>query len=760
MKRKLVQLLHEGNYSCVIENGEIQTFSQRGIVDLYNILNGNKDFLKGAYVADKVIGKAAAAILIAGGVKEIYADLISRQALDLLVDKDIKVKYGKEVPVIINRSQTDMCPMEKLCYNESSVDIILNLIKDFLNKSNLKTLALVLLGMTFSFGAKGQVKNDSIKKGLQLEEVIVTGTRNKTDIRNLSKSISVVTSEQINERQEQSLLPILNEQIPGLFITSRGVMGYGLATGAAGTMNLRGIGGSPTTGVLILIDGEPQYMGLMGHPIADSYQAMLADRVEVIRGPASVLYGSNAMGGVINIVTPKLSGDSIINNVRLSYGSYNTLESGISNSIRNGRFNSKIAASYNRSDGQRANMDFNQWSGLAKVGYDISKEWNAYVDLNLSHFNASNPGSIQQPVLDNDSHIFRGMTTLSIENDYSFTSGALRLYYNWGRNKINDGYSPGGQPRNYLYSSRDNMSGISWYQSATLFPNNRVTVGVDYQHFGGKAWNNYFNDSNSSVLADTTQHEVAGYLDFRQMISTVLTLDAGIRYDYHSQTGSHWIPEGGISWHLPRAIEIKANVSKGFRNPTIRELYMFPPHNPNLKPESIVNYELSFSQHLLCNRLYYGVNLFYLDGDNMIQTVMSNGRPLNINTGKVKNHGIEAILTYKINQVWSVDANYSWLDMKYPVIAAPEHKAFVEANYSMKRFKISTDIQCIDGLYTAVNPDKKENYLLWNLRANYRLERSVNIFANGENLLAKRYEINAGYPMPRATVNGGISINF
>ena len=70
-------------------------------------------------------------------------------------------------------------------------------------------------------------------------------------------------------------------------------------------MNVRGIGGAPTAGVLVLIDGNPQYMGLMGHPLADSYQSLMAEKVEVIRGPSSMLYGSNAMGGVINIITKK-----------------------------------------------------------------------------------------------------------------------------------------------------------------------------------------------------------------------------------------------------------------------------------------------------------------------------------------------------------------------------------------------------------------------------------------------------------------------
>jgi iron complex outermembrane receptor protein len=146
MKKKLIQLLHEGHYSCVIEkDGKVKTFSQRGIVDLYNILNTNPDFLKGAYVADKVVGKASAALMIAGGVKKIYTDIISRQALNLLECRDIEVEYEKEIPVIINRNQTDWCPMEKLCYHENSIDVILNIIKDFLNKSRLKTLVLFII---------------------------------------------------------------------------------------------------------------------------------------------------------------------------------------------------------------------------------------------------------------------------------------------------------------------------------------------------------------------------------------------------------------------------------------------------------------------------------------------------------------------------------------------------------------------------------------------------------------------------------------
>lgn len=208
------------------------------------------------------------------------------------------------------------------------------------------------------------------------------------------------------------------ERIPGLFITSRGVMGYGVSTGFAGGMSLRGIGGSSNTELLVLIDGHPQYMGLMGHPIADAYQTMLAERVEVVRGPASVLYGSNAMGGVINIITRKQREDAVKTNARVSYGSYNTLITEASNSMKRGRFTSIVTGSYNRTDGHRPDMEFEQYGGYAKVGYELSDAWNLSCDVNVTHFNASNPGKTNAPLIDNDSRITRGMTSFALANRY------------------------------------------------------------------------------------------------------------------------------------------------------------------------------------------------------------------------------------------------------------------------------------------------------------------------------------------------------
>lgn len=615
---------------------------------------------------------------------------------------------------------------------------------------------------------QAQTGKDSTKvaRSYAINEVVVTGTRSETDVRHLPMTVSVVGRPQLEASQQTSVLPVLNSQVPGFFSTSRGVMGYGVATGASGQMSLRGIGGPaqaglPTTGLLVLIDGHPQYMGLMGHPIADAYQTMIAERVEVLRGPASVLYGSNAMGGVINIVTRKMQEDGIRTNINIGAGSYGSIQTEATNRIRKGRFSSTVTASYNRTDGHRADMAFEQYGGYAKLGYDFTDNWKVWGDVNVTRFNATNPGSVMKPYIDNDQRITRGMTSFALENYYEKTSGALSFFYNWGDHWINDGYQPGGEPLQYRFNSNDQMLGVSWYQSVQLFQGNRLTVGADYFHFGGEAWNQFF-DGHRETSANKSLNEVAGYVDFRQDIAAWLTLDAGARVDYHSQTGTEFIPQVGLAFHLPENAEIKAMASKGFRNPTIREMYMFPPQNPDLKPEKLWNYELSFSQRLMDNRLSYGLNVFYINGENLIIRLPNpNGSGmLNQNSGEIENWGAEANVGYQFNPVWSVMANYSWLHMENPVLASPEHKLYGGVNFRKGRWSASTGIQYVKGLYTDLDAATKENFVLWDMQGSFKATNYLSFYVRGENLLAQRYEINAGYPMPKATFMGGVNINF
>lgn len=508
----------------------------------------------------------------------------------------------------------------------------------------------------------------------------------------------------------------------------------------------------------MLIDGHPQYMGLMGHPLADSYQSMNAERVEVVRGPASILYGSNAMGGVVNIITKKGQADGVYNTARLMYGSFNTLNVEVSNAVRKGKFNSFAALNYSHTDGHRKDMGFGGWGGYLKLGYDFTAHWKAFADVNLNHFAASNPGSVTAPLIDNDALITRGMTSFSLDNRYERTSGSLKFFYNFGYHKIDDGHSPGQPSPDYRFRSRDRMLGITAYQSYRLFTGNQTTLGADYQRSGGRAWNRY--PDRDEQLADKTLNDVAVYLNMQQTLARWMTLNAGVRMDYNPHFGAQWVPQFGISFPIAPETVLKAILSKGFRTPTIREMYMFPPQNPDLRPERLMNYEFSVTQSFWQRKLSLSANVYYLKGDNTIQAVFDGNRPINVNTGRIENYGVELTARYRAARSLAFSGNYSWLHMEYKILAAPQHKLYAGIDFIRPRWSVSTGVQYIRGLYTDLKAPGTEQFVLWNLRASWQASSVVELFARGENLLAQDYEINAGYPMPRATVFGGVNLRF
>ena len=620
-----------------------------------------------------------------------------------------------------------------------------------------------LLSMMLVASTSG-IQAIEINDSLHLQEVVVTGTRSATDTRYLPQTVTVIERDLLTNQYQTSILPTVVQQVPGLFVTSRSVLGYGVSGGAAGGINMRGIAGGSGQ-MMVLIDGHPQYQGIYGHPISDSYQTLMAERVEVLRGPASMLYGSNAMGGVINIVTRRpTGGNSVHTNINVGAGSYGTLQAEVANQIRSGKFSSTIAAQYGRTDNHRPRMGFEQYGGYLKLGYDFNNHWNAYVDANITHFNASQPGSTASPLYDADQWITRGMVSAAVENHYGRSNGALSLYTNFGRHKIDDGTADPAKPTQRYFRSKDALMGISLYESFQLFEGNRLTAGIDYQHIYGYA---YYTSKETGETLDTPnkqsgksyRNEIAGYVEFRQDLTSWLTVDAGLRVDHHSITGTEWIPQGGIVIRPMESGELKAMVSKGFRNPTMREMYLYPPSNTDLKPERLMNYELAWSHRI--GQFNYGLNLFYLKGDNMIQTMPVDGKPRNVNTGEIENYGLEAEAAYRINPHWRLTTNHSLLHMKNHVLGAPQYKGFLGADFSQQRWNVVAGLQYINGLYTAIGDnEKKENFLLLNATVSYRLVNNLALWVRGENLLAQRYEINAGYPMPRATFMAGANISF
>jgi iron complex outermembrane receptor protein len=130
----LISLLHEGAYSCVIRKGaEVRTFHKRGVADLYFLLENEPEFLLGAFVADKVVGKGAAALMVLGGVKHVYTDVISTPALDLFKTYGVVVAFSVVTDRIVNRTKDGLCPVESLCLDLDSPADMLNEIRQFIN---------------------------------------------------------------------------------------------------------------------------------------------------------------------------------------------------------------------------------------------------------------------------------------------------------------------------------------------------------------------------------------------------------------------------------------------------------------------------------------------------------------------------------------------------------------------------------------------------------------------------------------------------
>ena len=594
-----------------------------------------------------------------------------------------------------------------------------------------------------------------------LDEVVATGTRTVADQRLLPVTVSVVNEQTLTEKAAPNILPTLTEQVPGLFITQRGVIGYGVSTGGSGGIKVRGIGGQPNTDVLVLIDGLPQYAGLYGHPIADNYQTQMAERVEVIRGPASLYYGSNAMGGVINIVTHRPTTDTIITSLHAQGGSFGSVDAGIAHQMRRGPWTEAVGFNYVRTSGHRPNTAFDQYSGSLRLGYAINEHWSLSTTGNIAYFNTANPGTVSAPILESHQHVLRGMATLSAENRYERTEGAIRAYYSGGRHRINDGHKETEPAPTSEYNHTDLMLGVTVYQTVRLFRGNHTTFGLDYQHFGGHVWNRILTDDSRKDIVRKTQYELAGYVDFRQQVVDWFSLDAGVRLGWHFVAGFYYAPQAGLSFLLPHDAQLKAIVSRGFRNPTIRELYMYAPANDSLRAVSLWNYEISYKQYFLGGRIRVGANIFYMHAANMIETQMVDGRPRNMNTGELKNAGAEAEFSARVWKGLILGANYSYLYMANPILAAPEHKLNISAAYHHDRFRIGTSVQYIHGLYTAIGAaPQKQNFCLWDAHAAGRIWRQLWVTLTADNILGTEYEINAGFPMPKTTVMAGLQFSF
>ena len=623
----------------------------------------------------------------------------------------------------------------------------------------MKTQLLISVPLTLTAVCAGA--SELPRDTLNLGEVIVSAPL-KTDPDLIPLNVTRISSSEIEESSESSLLPVLVAKVPGLFVTERGFAGYGVSGGSAGTVNIRGVGQGNK--VLFMIDGQPQWAGVFGHSLSDTYVANGVEKIDVVKGPSSLLYGSNAMGGSVNIITQSQKKDGLTGRARAMFGSFSTQKFSLSTGYKKNKLSATLSGQLDRSNGNRAGSSFWLANEFLQIKYALSRPWSVAGMLEMTQSHANNPGTIHEPLENMWTDIFRGTGGVYVKNTYKKMDGGIQAYINWGRHNVDDGNTPGQIPKDYLFHSTDYNFGLTGYETFYLWKKNILTAGIDFQQWGGHVWNtDKIDESLHSAEAKHHVSEIAGYAMMQQgFFNDILDINAGVRLQHGSTYGNVWVPQAGIIVKPGYTSQIKASFSKGFRAPNIRELYLYPPANPNLKPEYMLNYEISYRQHFLNYNLMVGAAIFYIDGRDMIQTVMSEGRPHNVNTGKFHNKGFEIEAAYNILSNLRANASWSYLHTDSDNLYSPKNKLNAEVTYTPGDFSFTLEEMSIWSMKNG-NPDgSTESYTLLNLRAAYTLRNAVPVTfsVKVDNITNKHYQIIYGCPMPGTTIMGGVEFKF
>lgn len=596
---------------------------------------------------------------------------------------------------------------------------------------------------------------ETVDSVLTLGEVVVTGSNSAVARNLLPYSVSVIGEERLESTGETQVLSAISGMVPSLFVSQRSVFGFGVSNGGSGHIKLRGVGGDRASGVLMMVDGQPQFAGIYSHHIADFYDKEYVAKVEVLRGPGSVLYGSNAMAGAINVITKNPRHNGVRTTVSSQYGSYNTWLSTVTNTVRVGKFTSLASVSYDRTDGTVDNFDFRQADGYVKVGYELSSAWKGSADFTLMNFKGNDP--IYPKLTDPEStaiyrqSITRGEASLSASNSYASTNGVVRAYYSYGNHFVDD-------PRHF--HSKDDRFGVLAYQNFTPWRGGAATVGFDFDTYAGEipvSGGTQHQEGSMTTIRRKTITEYSPYVTLSQMFSDdLLNLNGGLRMANSDKFSTQWVPQFGFSLNPGHGYTFKGTLAMGYRNPSFRELYLYRMANPSLQPEKMMNYELSAGKHF--SRFFHvDLTVYYSKGDDMIQVVDNK----NVNTGRFINKGIEVTAnSHPLDNLW-LYASYSYLHTSLTnLVGAPKNQYYLGAELTLwEKLKIAADLKGVAGLYVAEDV-ATQNYALLDLKLTYELCRHVALFTRLENITDARYTINRGYEMPGFTAMGGFKLSF
>jgi len=604
------------------------------------------------------------------------------------------------------------------------------------------------------------------------EQIVVSATRIPTPLSQLASSVTVITAPEIEARQDRSLPDVLRE-VPGLSITQTG--------GAGGQTSIFMRGTNPNH-TKVLLDGIDLADPSTPSGAADISKLLAGDiaQVEVLRGPQGALYGSDAVGGVINIITRTGEGPLKLS-ANAEGGSFDTFNQWGSASGSEGAFHYAATLQHSHAGatpvtplnllqpGEKRNDDFyDNVTATAKLGYDVAENF----DLGLVGRYTNSLGKITGDAFDfNTFTSFPSPTQTRIET-LQYQSRATAHLVLWdGRFDQTLGLAYG----HTISATQDPDNGDSRQIGDRVKLDWQGNVGIADGHtlvLGAETARDALHPGLSFGFPSPLSQGIttnAGFAEVQSDFGNGIYNSASIRYDDNSRFGDKTTWRIAPAWVIGDT-KLKASVGTGFKAPALQELYGTFGGNVSLKPETSFGYDVGVEQNFLGGALTGGVTWFRNDVKNLIVSGPAPAFQL-LNIGRARTDGVEAELNWKAMDVLNVRASYTYTDAldtatHLALLRRPRHQASLGADWQ------ATDDLSLDATLLYVGPQidgnrdfsiprlKMPDHVTLDLAASYRLTETWSVFGRIENATDTNYQSPDGFLRPGIGAYGGIKVNL
>lgn len=569
-------------------------------------------------------------------------------------------------------------------------------------------------------------------------------------------SRNVINNNDINDKKPKTVNDAV-ASVPGIYSTKRASLGFGIGPGGAGGISIRGSSTEQRT--IIAVDGRSDMMGIFGHPLNDAYTIETAEKVEVVRGPDSVRYGSGALGGSINYISKKRHEEGVETGIELSGGSFGTRTGILKHGAKFGNLDYYLVGSNRHTDGFRDNSSADAYQIYSRLGYEWTKNLEAEIAVRHNDTEILDPGTYTEVAamkrrnagFDKWSRLMRSGVDLTVHEAVGPTEGTVKGYIGYGNNVIRQRTTS-----TYLWDSIDRTYGVIVSQRAKPTESTDIELGYDIKQNGGEGHDIGVRDyPNRNIV------EQGVFTNIKQTILEKIVGSIGARAHHHESFGWEFISSLGLEYSLLPTTILKSSVSKGFRSPTITELFnAVPQGNSELFPERAWNYEVGVSQGF-GEKVSMDITGYYLGGDNLIRAEGVSPALKYRNTGKFVHRGIEGNLKVHALSFLDLVGGLTLADHGDETRANPEQRYTLSVQCHVQKVFGEVSLEKVEKLYGAdYKVSRLPNYAIINARANYQLTKNVKIFAEVENFFNEYYEIVAGYPMPGINGLGGVEISF